>query len=34
MLSTVGIEIDNGQGATIKLIGPAVSIYGNALEVI
>lgn len=28
-----GITIDNGQGATIELSGPKVSINGNALEV-
>ena len=33
-LAATGIEIDNGQGATIRLIGPSVSINGNALEVV
>ena len=33
-LTASGIEIDNGQDATIKLVGPTVSINGNALEVI
>ena len=33
MLSDSGIEIDNGQGASIKLTGPQVSINDGALEV-
>jgi uncharacterized protein involved in type VI secretion and phage assembly len=33
-LSALGIEIDNGQGGTIKLTGPQVSINSGALEVI
>lgn len=33
ILNDNGIEIDNGQGASIKLIGPQVSINGGALEV-
>lgn len=33
VVSTTGIEIDNGQGASIKLTGPQVSINGGALEV-
>jgi Type VI secretion system/phage-baseplate injector OB domain len=33
-ISDVGITITNGQGAKIELIGPKVSINGNALEVI
>jgi len=33
-LTGTGIEIENGQGATIKLEGPKVSINGSALEVI
>lgn len=32
-LDTQGIEIDNGQGASVKLEGPKVSINGTALEV-
>jgi len=32
-IKTQGIEITNGQGATIKLEGPKVSINGSALEV-
>jgi uncharacterized protein involved in type VI secretion and phage assembly len=33
VISATGIEIDNGQGASIKLTGPQVSINGGALEV-
>ena len=33
VLSATGIEITNGQGASIKLSGPQVSINGGALEV-
>ena len=33
MLSALGIEIDNGMGASIKLTGPQVSINSGALEV-
>ncbi len=33
-LNALGIEINNGQGATIKLTGPQVSINDDALEVI
>jgi uncharacterized protein involved in type VI secretion and phage assembly len=33
VVSAKGIEIDNGQGASIKLTGPQVSINGGALEV-
>ena len=33
VVSATGIEIDNGQGASIKLTGPQVSINGGALEV-
>jgi uncharacterized protein involved in type VI secretion and phage assembly len=33
-ISALGIEIDNGQGALIKLTGPKVSINNGALEVI
>lgn len=32
-ISEQGITIDNGQGATIELKGPRVSINGDALEV-
>lgn len=34
VVSATGIEITNGQGASIKLAGPQVSINGGALEVI
>jgi hypothetical protein len=34
IVSPVGIEIDNGMGASIKLTGPQVSINNGALEVI
>jgi uncharacterized protein involved in type VI secretion and phage assembly len=33
-LTALGVEIDNGLGATVKLQGPQVSINGGALEVI
>lgn len=33
VISARGIEIDNGQGASIKLTGPQVSVNGGALEV-
>jgi uncharacterized protein involved in type VI secretion and phage assembly len=33
VMSATGIEITNGQGASIKLAGPQVSINGGALEV-
>ena len=33
VLSATGVEITNGQGASIKLSGPQVSINGGALEV-
>lgn len=33
-LSSLGLEIDNGMGGTIKLTGPQVSINQGALEVI
>jgi len=33
VLSSTGIEIDNGSGASLKLSGPQVSINGGALEV-
>ncbi|UUZ53282.1 phage baseplate assembly protein V [Massilia sp. H-1] len=32
-ISSTGIEIDNGMGASIKLSGPQTSINGSALEV-
>jgi uncharacterized protein involved in type VI secretion and phage assembly len=33
-MTTLGIEIDNGQGGLIKLTGPQVSVNNGALEVI
>jgi uncharacterized protein involved in type VI secretion and phage assembly len=33
-LTALGVEIDNGLGATVKMQGPQVSINGGALEVI
>jgi uncharacterized protein involved in type VI secretion and phage assembly len=33
VISATGIEIDNGQGASIKLTGRKVSVNGDALEV-
>lgn len=33
VLSATGVEITNGQGASIKLSGPQVSVNGGALEV-
>ena len=33
VLSATGIEIDNGQGASIKLTGPQVAVNDGALEV-
>ncbi len=33
VMNTQGIEINNGQGATIKLNGPKVSVNESALEV-
>jgi len=33
VVNTVGIEITNGQGASLKLTGPQVSVNGGALEV-
>jgi hypothetical protein len=33
VMTSTGVEITNGQGATIKLAGPKVSINGSALEV-
>jgi uncharacterized protein involved in type VI secretion and phage assembly len=32
-MSSSGIELDNGQGATVKLSGTKVSLNGSALEV-
>lgn len=34
VISALGIEIDNGQGGSIKLTGPRVSVNEGALEVI
>jgi hypothetical protein len=34
VVNGLGIEINNGQGGTIKLTGPQVSINNGALEVI
>lgn len=33
-LTPLGVEIDNGMGASIKMTGPQVSINGGALDVI
>jgi len=33
-ISTLGIVIDNGQGANISMVGPAVSVNQGAMEVI
>jgi uncharacterized protein involved in type VI secretion and phage assembly len=33
VLTTTGIELTNGQGASVKLTGPQVSVNGGALEV-
>ena len=33
VINAMGIEITNGQGASIKLTGPQVSVNGGALEV-
>jgi uncharacterized protein involved in type VI secretion and phage assembly len=33
IISALGIEINNGQGASIKMVGPQVSINSGALEV-
>jgi uncharacterized protein involved in type VI secretion and phage assembly len=32
-ITALGIEIDNGKGASVKLTGPTVSLNGGALEV-
>jgi uncharacterized protein involved in type VI secretion and phage assembly len=34
VMNATGVEITNGQGASIKLTGPQVSVNGGALEVI
>lgn len=34
VVNAIGIEITNGQGASIKLAGPQVSVNGGALEVV
>jgi hypothetical protein len=34
VMNALGIEIDNGLGGSIKLMGPQVSINNGALEVI
>ena len=34
IINSIGIEITNGQGGSIKLTGPKVSVNGGALEVI
>jgi len=33
ILNALGIEINNGQGATVKLTGPQISLNNGALEV-
>ena len=33
-ITSLGIEIDNGKGGSIKLTGPKVSVNGGALEVV
>ena len=33
-LTALGIQIDDGQGGTIQMLGPQVSINSGALEVI
>jgi Type VI secretion system/phage-baseplate injector OB domain len=33
VLSVLGVEIDNGMGASIKLVGPLVQVNNGALEV-
>jgi uncharacterized protein involved in type VI secretion and phage assembly len=33
-ITAAGIEIDNGQGASLKMSGPQVSVNGGALEVV
>ncbi len=34
VMNALGVEIDNGMGASIKMTGPQVSINGGALDVI
>ena len=34
VMNSINVEITNGQGASIKLMGPQVSINSGALEVI
>jgi hypothetical protein len=34
VLSSVGLEINNGMGGVIKMTGPQVSVNNGALEVI
>jgi uncharacterized protein involved in type VI secretion and phage assembly len=34
IMNSMGIEINDGQGGTIKLVGPQVSVNNGALEVI
>jgi len=34
VLSATGLEIDNGQGGSVKMTGPQVSVNSGALEVI
>ena len=34
VMNSMGIEINDGQGGTIKLTGPQVSVNNGALEVI
>ncbi len=34
VISTTGIEIDNGMGASIKMTGPQISINNGALDII
>jgi hypothetical protein len=34
VLNALGIEIDNGMGASLKLTGPQVSVNNGALDVV
>jgi hypothetical protein len=34
VLSTTGLEIDNGQGGSIKMTGPQVSVNNSGLDVV
>jgi hypothetical protein len=34
VLSSVGVEINNGMGGVIKMTGPQVSVNNGALEVV